>query len=104
MPLVNRRKFPLKAKRRFKFQQFFPDSPPLGHRYREGIRGGPIGSELVERYIEKVIGSHTRMAVGKTPTQFSKTEAAFVNGLYEDRLASLPASRSQDSAPQPPIE
>ena len=94
MPLVDRRKFPLEAERWFKFQQLFPDGPPLGHRDGEGIRGGPIGGELVERYIEKVIGSHTRMAVGKSPTQFSEAEAAFVDGLYEDRLASLPTTGS----------
>ena len=94
MPLVDRRKFPLEAKRRFQFQQLFPDSTPLGHRDREGIRGGPGGSELVERHIEKVIGSHTRMAGSKTPTQFLEAEAAFVDGLYEDRLASLPTPRS----------
>ena len=94
MPLVDGRKFPLEAKRRFESQQLFPDSPPLGHRDDEGIRIRPIGSELIERHIEKVIGSHTRMAVGKAPTQFLEAEAAFVDGLYEDRLASLPTPRS----------
>ena len=68
MPLVDRRKFPLKAKRRFKFQQLFPNGPPFGHRDGKGIRARPIGGELVERQIEKVVGGHIRMAFGKTPT------------------------------------
>ena len=34
------------------------------------------------------------MAVGKTPAQFPEAEAAFVDGLYEDRLASLPTPGS----------
>ena len=94
MPPVDRRKFPLEAERRFKFQQLFPDGTPLGHRDDEGIRVRLIGGELLERYIEKVIGSHARMTVGEAPSQFPEAEATFVDGLYEDRLASLPTPSS----------